>query len=515
MFDSSLAEPGSLAGVDDAALIEAVSGWAQIESVAAARRLAAIAELVARRSDRPADAGRWACDCWDATAAEVAAAANTSHRMASNQMYLAVALRNRIPQVGKLFLDGAISARLASTIAWHTTLISDPATVALVDTELAALATQLGPLSAAKAATVIEALVERHDPEALRRSRAEARGREVVVNITETRSGVTPLWGRLFATDAAALDRRLTLLARAVCADDPRTLAQRRADALGALAAGTTLVCRCGRTDCPAADPSEDSGVVIHVVAESAALEARSDPHINGEPPVVRPRAEGATPGDWPAATREPDPPAVTTPATIVGGGSIPASAVAELINRGAVVRPLSPPEGAAAELRYRPGPALAAFIRCRDLTCRFPGCDRPAVYCDIDHAVAYPAGATHPSNLRCLCRKHHLLKTFWSGWRDVQQPDGTIVWTAPTGHRYVTRPGSAALFPGLVRSTGAAPTARVADPADARRTLMMPLRKRTRAQNRAGWIAAERARNVEQAGRAEPGADGDKPPPG
>jgi hypothetical protein len=24
--------------------------------------------------------------------------------------------------------------------------------------------------------------------------------------------------------------------------------------------------------------------------------------------------------------------------------------------------------------------------------------------------------------------RKHHLLKTFWTGWRDEQWPDGTIV---------------------------------------------------------------------------------------
>lgn len=514
MFEDVLPALESLADVDDAALIEAVAGWGRIESAAAARRLDAIAELVARRSDRPPEAGRWACDCWDATAAEVAAASNISHRMASNQLYLAIALRNRIPAVGKLFLDGAISARLAATIAWHTTLIEDPAVVAVVDIELAALATRLAPLSAAKAATVIEALIERHDPAALRKSRAEARGRTVVVNGTETRSGVTPLWGRLFATDAAALDQRLTQMARAVCVDDPRTLAQRRADALGALAAGTALVCRCGRTDCPAAAPAADSGVVIHVVAESAALNARSDPHINGEEPVDR-RTPDMTLGDWLAVRREPDPPAVTSPATIVGGASIPASAVAELINRGAAVKPLAPPVGAPAELRYRPSAALAAFIRCRDLTCRFPGCDRPAVYCDIDHAVAYPSGATHPSNLRCLCRKHHLLKTFWSGWRDVQQPDGTIVWTSPTGHRYITRPGSAALFPGLCLSTGVAPTAQVTVPRDARRTLLMPIRRRTRAQDRAGSIAAERARNVERTDQAAPGADGDKPPPG
>lgn len=42
-----------------------------------------------------------------------------------------------------------------------------------------------------------------------------------------------------------------------------------------------------------------------------------------------------------------------------------------------------------------------------RDRTCRFPGCDRPAQFCDIDHTVPYPYGFTHPSNLKCLCAEN------------------------------------------------------------------------------------------------------------
>ncbi|MFB8000596.1 DUF222 domain-containing protein, partial [Streptomyces sp. NPDC056002] len=37
------------------------------------------------------------------------------------------------------------------------------------------------------------------------------------------------------------------------------------------------------------------------------------------------------------------------------------------------------------AEPGYRPSMALSEFIRWRDLTCRFPGCDAPAERCDID----------------------------------------------------------------------------------------------------------------------------------
>ena len=53
-----------------------------------------------------------------------------------------------------------------------------------------------------------------------------------------------------------------------------------------------------------------------------------------------------------------------------------------------------------------------AEFVRARDLTCRAPGCDRPAVECDIDHTIARSdGGLTHASKVRCLCRTssdHH-----------------------------------------------------------------------------------------------------------
>ena len=95
----------------------------------------------------------------------------------------------------------------------------------------------------------------------------------------------------------------------------------------------------------------------------------------------------------------------------------------------------------------------LATFIRCRDMTCRFPGCDEPAHHCDLDHTIAYPTGPTQASNLKCLCRKHHLLKTF-GGWHDQQLPDGTVVWTSPHGQTYTTHPGSRLLFPPLCKPT-------------------------------------------------------------
>ena len=63
--------------------------------------------------------------------------------------------------------------------------------------------------------------------------------------------------------------------------------------------------------------------------------------------------------------------------------------------------------------------------------------------------------------NLNCLCRKHHLLKTFWTGpdgWTDQQHPDGTITWTSPSGRTYTTYPGSRILFPHWDIGTDPAP---------------------------------------------------------
>ena len=252
----------------DAAVVAAIAEGARAEAAAAARRLAAIAELVARRADGPTDCAHWSCDNWDAMAAEVAAAEGISHSMASGQMYLACALRDRLPRVAALFAEGTISARLASAIVWHTDLIKDPEVMRLVDARLAEDAAGFGPLSVTKTAQAIDAVVDRHDPAALRRSRAGARGRDVVINPADRESGTASLWGSLFATDAAVLERRLTQMAHQVCDDDPRTIAQRRADALGALAAGAEhLACGCGKPDCPAAaDPDpRASAVVIHV----------------------------------------------------------------------------------------------------------------------------------------------------------------------------------------------------------------------------------------------------------
>jgi hypothetical protein len=123
-------------------------------------------------------------------------------------------------------------------------------------------------------------------------------------------------------------------------------------------------------------------------------------------------------------------------------------------------------------------------------------------------------------------CRKHHLLKTF-CGWLDRQLPDGTVIWTGPSGQTYTTHPGSRLLFPSLCKPTAPVGGTARAPSAQPNRALMMPRRNSTREKDRAKRVEAERARNREIRENPEniwddayfpscpppPGEDDDPPP--
>lgn len=90
---------------------------------------------------------------------------------------------------------------------------------------------------------------------------------------------------------------------------------------------------------------------------------------------------------------------------------------------------------------RYKPSKAMKRFLKARDRRCRFPGCARPPVNCDIDHTVDWQHdGLTATNNLEHLCRNHHTLKHH-TDWRPVQDATGTLEWTSPAGRLHVDRP--------------------------------------------------------------------------
>lgn len=444
---------------ESAVLVDGICAAGRAENRAAAAQLSAIGQLFAYRLSRCAETQQWAVDTEAAVAAEVGAALRIGAGLAASRVRYARAMRERLPQVGAVFAAGEIDLRMFVTIVFRTDLIVDPEVLAAVDAALGAQVARWPALSRGRLAAQVDKVVARVDADAVRRraERVAKRG----VWITDSDDGLAQVEGVMFAAQAHALDKRLDALAATVCAHDPRTVEQRRADALGALAAGAErLGCGCGRADC-GAGKRPASPVVIHLIAGQASVDGAGAPGVE-----------------------------------IGGQGLIAPELIAELAASAKLV-PLIHPGDAPPEPGYTPSAALAAFVRCRDLTCRAPGCDRPATDCDLDHTIAYAdGGPTHASNLKALCRTHHLLKTFW-GWRDKQLPDATVIWMLPDGQTYVTIPGSALLFPTLCAPTGDVfPPTQPRPDLWAERTAMMPKRSRTRAQNRAHRIAAERKHN-------------------
>jgi hypothetical protein len=79
-------------------------------------------------------------------------------------------------------------------------------------------------------------------------------------------------------------------------------------------------------------------------------------------------------------------------------------------------------------------------LVKARDGRCRFPGCTVNARFCDVDHVVPWPLGPTHPTNLMCLCRRHHRIKQTVR-WRVRIDPDASVTWTDPSGRLRTTLP--------------------------------------------------------------------------
>ncbi|HYJ57532.1 MAG TPA: DUF222 domain-containing protein, partial [Mycobacterium sp.] len=240
--------------VADDALVGVIEQLMRDEAAVAARRFAAIAELVHRSVEEDDERGGWAFDPWDNTAARLAAALGVGRRRASGQMRVAVALRDRLPRVAALFVAGVLSARLVSEITWRTQLVEDHELSAVIDTAIADAALGWGPLSELQLGRAIDAVIERHDPGAVRRSKDVIRTRDFHIGAHEDPHEVTAVWGRLAPADAAVLKRRITAMVAGLCAGDPRTVGERWSDAVGAIGHGNEhLACRCGAPGCPAA----------------------------------------------------------------------------------------------------------------------------------------------------------------------------------------------------------------------------------------------------------------------
>lgn len=353
----------------DAALIDAMGEATRDEAAAIARRFALIGELDARRAREWQECNLWCTDPYEAVAAEISAAQNISRGRVGPGSLCARAARSAaagggcVRDRGDRRADGRDDHRAhrERRCGGHGAA-GCGAGAALREVDAA-----VGP----KLTDRVDLWVAMFDPAGVRVPPKVKDNRYVEVG--ETSPGMAGIWANIHAPDAAAFDKRLDSLAASVCEADPRTKDQRRADACGALGRGEErLACQCGSEDCPvAAERKALSDVVIHVLADQATLDGSSD-----------------------------------HPGYLPGFGILPAGSVREFATT-ATLKPLVIPSGAPDPV-YRPSAVTAEFVRWRDLTCRWPGCDAPVERCDVDHTVPYPFGPTHPSNNKLYCRTHY-----------------------------------------------------------------------------------------------------------
>jgi len=220
---------------------------------------------------------------------------------------------------------------------------------------------------------------------------------------------------------AAAAWEHVDAIARAskAAGGEDRTLDQLRADIFADLLAGV------GPHTAGYATPAHRKGVIhLHIGLSTLAGLSDRPGEIDGFGPVLadlarQTAAQMADRAQWRFTVTGPD-------GTPVAEGRLSRRAIREAITAG--------------RLHYRPTTGQAHFVRARDITCRAPGCRRPAVRCDLDHVHDWNwGGPTIVDNLCCLCRACHRLKH--EGGYEIQRTSLGFAWTTPRGHRYTVLP--------------------------------------------------------------------------
>jgi hypothetical protein len=127
-------------------------------------------------------------------------------------------------------------------------------------------------------------------------------------------------------------------------------------------------------------------------------------------------------------------------PGELAGYGPITAEAARRIAAEGTWRRLLTDPATGGlldyGTTVYEPPQNLTDHIITRDQTCRGLGCRIRAERCDLDHTLRFPDGPTADHNLTCQCRRCHIRK-HQAGWKLQLLPNGDVIWTSPTGHRY------------------------------------------------------------------------------
>ncbi|MFE7797959.1 DUF222 domain-containing protein [Nocardia sp. NPDC057440] len=439
MFDSDDLSAVDFSAISDEGLIDALRTAHGAAAAAQAAEVFAVRELYRRRRADWADPGPGGARGGEFAATEAAVALQVDEATTAALIDIGMVLEDALPRTRAAFAAGRIDLAKVRVIVDNTRAVAREA-VADLEPRLLEAAGRTNPLRLRQAARRWAA---RLDPGGTRRRR-ERRQEERDVRLRAVQDSMAVFDGLLPAPGAQTVAMRLREMSMQVCASDPRTMPQRRADALVALADGSgQLRCQCGRgARCP------KDGVPI-------------------EQPR-RPLIQIGIPADTLLGIQE-------SPAFLAGYGPIDA-ALARLLAEHARFQVIpeqsdvDDPATAEQAAQWRPMPQLEREVRAVDGLCRFPGCAMPAAESELDHN--HPVDRERPSgggptvrtNLAVLCGRHHRLKTLadneklpWTVWRaDLER----LQWTAPTGDIHTTvREGARYLFPHTDTGAPAAPS--------------------------------------------------------
>ncbi|RHA40068.1 HNH endonuclease [Cellulomonas rhizosphaerae] len=390
-----------LAGPD---LIAVIAAWDQVQAIGAARQAEAAREIAAR--------GGLAASYAD----DEIASALACTRQAAQALVLRAEALGREPALNDGLLNGMLDVRKVDAIlAEVATLVNGPVRDGIVREA----AERGGSLTAPQLRRHVRQAVLLADPETAAKREVAARD-ERRVEVQWMPDSMVWLSAYLPAADGITVMTVLDALADSRVPGETRTADQLRADALvdlfgdvldrGELPCGRPLPQRKGRRT--SVEVAVGAGTLLGL-DENPGFLAGYGPI---PAPVARALAQDAT---WSRLLHD----AVT----------------------GAILE-RSP-------VRYRPGVDLTGLVTARDRTCRFPGCRRPAMRCELDHRVPFdpsrPAeDQTTASNLDCLCKHHHQAKTD-GAWTPRRDPvSGVMTWTSAMGITYSRAPDSVIVLP-------------------------------------------------------------------
>jgi hypothetical protein len=325
----------------------------------------------------------------EAAVADVAVRLSLSEGTVSALVRRGEVLLDRAPSVWAVFREGEISAQNAACVA---DVLETLPVDAGADSRVAVRALELASLVPTRFRERLRAFRDRVHPESQRERHERAREARRAW-LDHDIDGMAWLGFHLTSVDAETAWQRIDGIARrlATCDDESRTLDQLRADAVADILTGRN-------------DPSTEPRVTVGVLVPVLTLLGEDD-----APATL----DGRIPIDPETARR--------------------LAVLAPSFHR-ILTHPISSTVVDVDRSSYRPPADLARLLALRDVTCRHPGCGRPARGCDIDHTTDWAnGGTTSVRNLAHLSRRHHTLK-HRTRWKVEQTREGTVRWTSPTG---------------------------------------------------------------------------------